>query len=235
NAYVAGFRVAGKTGTSTDTTTEAATGEKKYMVSFVGFAPADDPEIAVLVILDNPSKESGISASGGVMAAPVVGNIMYDVLPYLGVEPDLGSGSESGVYEVKVPNVKTCSVEEARKSMESLGFNVKVVGSGATVTDQAPMANVSIAPNSTVIIYVGEDKPNKTVEVETLNGMSYRQAKAVLEQDGLFIRCVGVAPSDSLTIVVASQSISPGSEVAYGSVVQVTLIDNDSTIMESAG
>ncbi len=235
NAYVAGYRVAGKTGTSTDTITEAETGKKEYMVSFVGFAPANDPEIAVLVILDNPSSESGMSASGGVMAAPVVGNIMYDVLPYLGVEPDLGIDGESGIYEVKVPNVKTLDVSQAKADMESLGFKVKVVGSGSVVTDQAPIANVSIAPNSTVILYAGEDKPTKTVKVETLNGMSYRQAKAVLEQDGLFIRSMGVPPSESLTIVVASQSISPQSEVAFGSVVQVTLIDNDSSIMEGAG
>jgi len=235
NAYVAGYRVAGKTGTSTDTITEAETGKKEYMVSFVGFAPADDPEIAVLVILDNPSSESGIYPSGGVMAAPVVGSIMYDVLPYLGVEPDLGIEGESGVYEIKVPNVKTYSVTEAKTTMEELGFKVKVVGSGSVVTDQAPQANVSIAPNSTVVIYAGEEKPDKTIKVETLNGMSYRQAKAVLEQDGLFIRSVGVPPSEALTIVVASQSISPGSEVAYGTVVQVTLIDNDSSIMEGAG
>ncbi len=235
NAYVAGYRVAGKTGTSTDTVTEAETGKKEYILSFVGFAPADDPEIAVLVMLDNPSTESGIYPSGGVMAAPVVGSIMYDVLPYLGVEPDLGADGVSGVYEVKVPNVKSYSVTEAKQNMESLGFKVKIVGNGSTVTDQAPMANVSIAPNSTVVLYAGEDKPDKTVSVETLNGMSYRQAKAVLEQDGLFIRCVGVAPSESLTIVVASQSVSPGSEVAYGSVVQVTLIDNDTDVMEGAG
>jgi beta-lactam-binding protein with PASTA domain len=82
---------------------------------------------------------------------------------------------------------------------------------------------------------VGEDKPDKTVRVETLNGMSYRQAKAVLEQDGLFIRSVGVPPSEALTIVVASQSVSPNSEVTFGSVIQVTLIDNDSSIMEGAG
>lgn len=235
NAYVAGYRVAGKTGTSTDTITEAETGRKEYMVSFVGFAPADDPEIAVLVILDNPSNESGIYPSGGVMAAPVVGNIMYDVLPYLGVEPNLGIDGESGVYEIKVPNVKGYSLGEAKATMEELGFKVKIVGSGTEVTDQAPMANISIAPNSTVIIYAGEDKPEKTVRVETLNGMSYRQAKAVLEQDGLFIRSVGVPPSEALTIVVASQSVSPNSEVAFGSVIQVTLIDNDSSIMEGAG
>lgn len=235
NAYVAGYRVAGKTGTSTDTLTEAETGRKEYMVSFVGFAPADDPEIAVLVILDNPSNESGIYPSGGVMAAPVVGNIMYDVLPYLGVEPDLGVDGESGIYEVKVPNVKGYSVGEARATMEELGFKVKIVGGGTEVNDQAPMANVSVAPNSTVVIYAGEDKPDETIKVYSLNGMSYRQAKAVLEQDGLFIRSMGVPPSDSLTIVVASQSVSPGSEVAFGSVIQVTLIDNDSSIMEGAG
>ena len=234
NAYVAGYRVAGKTGTSTDTTTEATTGEKKYMVSFVGFAPANDPEIAVLVILDNPSKDSGVYTSGGVMAAPVVGNIMYDVLPYLGIEPYVGEDGAGAAYEVKVPNVKTNNLTDAAANLESLGLNVKIVGSGSTVTDQAPMANVTVVPNSTIILYAGEPKPTKTVEVMNLSGMSFRQAKAVLEQDGLFIRTTGVAASNSQTIVVATQSIAPGSEVAYGSVVQVTLIDNDTSIMETA-
>ena len=87
NAYVAGYRIGGKTGTSTKTTEEIA-GNKEYIVSFIGFAPADDPEIAILVLLDDPSSESGIYISGGQMAAPVVGKMMADILPYLGYEPE---------------------------------------------------------------------------------------------------------------------------------------------------
>ena len=227
NAYVAGYRIAGKTGTSVDTTTEASTGEKKYKVSFIGFAPADDPQIAVLVILDSPSKSSGIYISGGVMAAPVVGKIMNDVLPYIGVQQELDS-DESAASDVKVPNLKGSLVADAKQDLESMGLNVRVVGDGTAVSDQAPAANVTIAQGSTVILYAGESKPTETVIVPALNGMSFRQAKATLEDAGLFIRSVGVAPSDSYTIVVASQGTSAESEVAYGSVIQVTLIDNDS-------
>mgnify|MGYP004527366195 FL=1 len=227
NAYVAGYRIAGKTGTSVDTTTEASTGEKKYKVSFIGFAPADDPQIAVLIILDSPSKSSGIYISGGVMAAPVVGKIMNDVLPCVGVQQDLGE-DEGASSDVKMPNLKGGLVADAKQDLESLGLNVRVVGNGTAVSDQAPAANVTIAQGSTVILYAGESKPTETVIVPALNGMSFRQAKAALEDAGLFIRSVGVAPSDSYTIVVASQGTSAESEVAYGSVIQVTLIDNDS-------
>ncbi|MCD8002222.1 MAG: stage V sporulation protein D, partial [Oscillospiraceae bacterium] len=84
NAYVSGYRIGGKTGTSTDTVTEAATGAKKYIVSFIGFAPADDPEICILVLLKNPSSDTGVAVSGGNMGAPTVANMMADILPYLG-------------------------------------------------------------------------------------------------------------------------------------------------------
>ena len=84
NAAVEGYRIGGKTGTSTKTTQEIA-GTKEYIVSFIGVAPADDPELALLVLLDNPSSESGIYISGGQMAAPVVGDMLADILPYLGI------------------------------------------------------------------------------------------------------------------------------------------------------
>ena len=229
NAYVAGYRVAGKTGTAENVTREVQTGTKSYWVSFIGFAPADDPQVAVLVVLDSPSLSSGIYISGGGMAAPVVGRIMSDVLPYLGVEQVFDS-EEAASADVKVPAVKGRSVAEAREELEGKGFSVRVVGQDNTVTDQAPMANVSIAAGSSVILYAGESKPDALVEVPALNGMSYAQAKARLEVEGLFIRSVGAAPSTAWNIVVSGQGVTAGSEVAYGSVIQVTLIDNDSSV-----
>lgn len=235
NAFVAGYRVAGKTGTSTDTIIEVGEGIKQYKVSFVGFAPANDPKVAVLVILDNPSATSGIGVGGGAMAAPVVGKIMNDVLPYLDVEQDFGPDSAADT-NAKVPNVRGLEIYDAKQELEQLGFNVRIVGGGNEVSDQAPMANVTVQQGSTVVIFAGEGKPTDTVLVPELKGMSFRQAKAVLEQDGLFIRSMGVMPSESTNIVVASQSISSGSEVAYGSAIQVTLIDNDSSVAgETAG
>ena len=229
NAYVAGYRVAGKTGTAENVTREVQTGMKSYWVSFIGFAPADDPQVAVLVVLDSPSLSSGIYISGGGMAAPVVGRIMADVLPYLGVEQVFDS-EEAANADVKVPAEKGRSIADARQELEDKGFTVRVVGDGSVVTDQAPMANVSIAAGSSVILYAGSDKPSDTVEVPALNGMSYAQAKARLEVEGLFIRSVGAAPSTSWNIVVSGQAVTAGSEVAYGSVIQVTLIDNDSSV-----
>ncbi len=233
NAYVAGYRVAGKTGTSVDTIAEAS-GEKKYKVSFIGFAPADDPQIAVLVILDSPSRSSGIYISGGVMAAPVVGKIMSDVLPHIGVEQEFGAG-ENKLVGVKVPNVKGLGLVEAKQRLTELGFEVTFSGTQDTITDQAPMANVTVAEGSTIILYAGDPKPTDTVTVPNLSNMSFKQARAVLQQDGLFLKSTGVAPSDSRTIVVAGQGTSAGSSVSFGSVVQVTLIDNDTSIMESVG
>lgn len=103
NAYVAGYRIGGKTGTSTKTTKEIS-GEKEYIVSFIGFAPADDPEVAILVLLDDPSPESGIYISGGQMAAPVVGKMMADILPYLGLR--------AGVYRLRAcpPPTRPCEL-----------------------------------------------------------------------------------------------------------------------------
>jgi beta-lactam-binding protein with PASTA domain len=159
---------------------------------------------------------------------------MYDVLPYLDIEPDYGADGSASA-DVKVPNLKDMTLLEAKQALEELGLKVKMQGTQNTVTQQIPMANVSVAPGSTVIIYAGDEKPTKTVHVPDMKGMTFRQARAVLEQDGLYLRGTGVAPSESTTIVVASQGITPGSEVAYGTVIQVTLIDNDSSIMESAG
>ncbi len=227
NAYVAGYRIAGKTGTSE----KVGQNSDDYMVSFVGFAPADDPQIAVLVILDSPSSESGIYISGGVMAAPVVGNIFADALPYLGVDT-VYTDEEQQNIDISVPNVKSLTSSEAIAELEESGFSVRTVGTGETVTDQLPMANVRVAVGTEVIIYLGESKPNDTVVVPELTGLTYTDAREELESCGLFVAYSGVMPSSS-TIVVSRQSVNAGNEVARGTVIEVTLVDSDTSIMET--
>lgn len=230
NAYVAGYRVAGKTGTSEDVGQDT----DEYMVSFVGFAPADDPQIAVLVVLDNPDPASGIYISGGVMAAPVVGSIFADVLPYLGIEKSL-TNDNSTVTNAIMPNVKTMSVQEATDNLKALGFAVSMIGDGDTVTDQVPSPNVRLAIGSTVIIYAGGEKPRHTVTVPDVTGKAFKSARAYFGIYGLYLNTVGVEPTNSDTVVVQRQGIEAGREVAYGTVIEVSLIDNDTSIMETTG
>ena len=227
NASVAGYRVGGKTGTSE----KVGQASNEYMVSFVGIAPMDDPQVAVLVILDSPDPTSGIYISGGGMVAPTVGNILADILPYLGVEESGGSASSN----VAVPNVRSSSVAEARARMQDLGFEVKVMGDGDVVTDQAPVGNLKIAAGSTVLLYAGEEKPTQKVTVPDMTGKTYRAAKQYFEAFGLFIKAAGVPPTDSKTIEIQRQSIAPGETVNFGTVVEIGLIDTDKSLMETHG
>jgi len=226
NAYVAGYHIAGKTGTSTDTVKQAAEDRKEYKVSFCGFAPANDPEIAVLVILDNPlpQSETGIYVSGGAMAAPVVGSILSECLEYLGVEPDY-TAEELQVADVTMPKVKGRTVEEAKAILEAAGLGVRVVGDGADVTAQLPGVNTVIAADSQVILYAGEEIPEEPAIVPDLYGMTVKQARSALEKAGLFMKTSGASPGVR-GVVVSTQSVSAGSEAVYGSVVRVTLLDN---------
>ncbi|MBR3554388.1 MAG: PASTA domain-containing protein [Oscillospiraceae bacterium] len=227
NASVAGYRVGGKTGTSEKVGQASA----DYMVSFVGIAPMEDPQVAVLVILDSPDRTSGLSISGGSMVAPTVGNILADILPYLGVEEAGGSAS----FNVSVPNVRSATVADAKAQLQSLGFGVQVLGDGDIVTDQAPVGNLKIVEGSTVILYAGVDKPTDMVTVPDMTGKSFRAAKQYFEAFGLFIKSAGVMPSDSKTIEVQRQSISPGETVNFGTVVEIGLIDTNPDLLETHG
>ncbi|MDR2606137.1 MAG: PASTA domain-containing protein, partial [Oscillospiraceae bacterium] len=223
NARVAGYSIAGKTGTSE----KVGQASDERVVSFIGYAPADDPQIAVLVILDSPP---GTNVSGGVMAAPVVGNILTDALPYLGIEPIVeGSADQRSTF---MPNIKNLSVAEAREKLDELGLDVRVYGDGGTVLDQLPFSNVQVDLGSQVILYTQTLKPSNPVTVPNVYGMSYSDSRSELETNGLFIRAVGVDPNEGSTIVAARQSFEAGTEVAYGTVVEVTLIDNDTNKME---
>ncbi len=224
NAYVAGYRIGGKTGTSTKTTLEASTGEKQYIVSFVGIAPADDPEIAVLVLLDTPSSACGVYISGGQMAAPTVGNIMADVLPYLGVRAEY-SEEESALADREVPALKGLELPMAQQSADDAGFVCRVVGDGDTVTGQLPAAGAVIAAGSELVLYCGGEPDASDAVVPELRGLSYEQARAALAECGLYLRDdSGILGGDGVTVV--SQSREAGSTVGRGSVVGVNLSDS---------
>ncbi len=223
NAAVPGYKIGGKTGTSVDTTLEATTGKKDYTVSFCGIAPMDDPQIVLLLLLDNPTDKSKVFISGGNMAAPVVGRILSEILPYLGVEPEY-TEEEKKNLDVAVPKLVEKSIEEASQLLKKQGLTVKVVGDGAAVTDQLPLANVSVAPGSKVILYAGTVKPTNTVTVPELYGKSFLDAKKALEDAGLYIKSGGTLLS-SAKAVVSTQSVK-NSEVPVGSVVEVTLVDS---------
>ena len=226
NAAVAGYRIGGKTGTSTKTTQEIA-GTKEYIVSFIGFAPADDPEIALLVLLDDPG-DSGVYVSGGQMAAPVVGKMMADILPYLGYEPEY-SETQLGVIDRTVPDVTGLDTAAASSKLAEAGFGCRILGSGGTVTQQLPAAGSSIAAGSEALLYAGEAAP-ETAVVPSLAGLSYDAAREALAGAGLFIASGNTAAADGAQIVSA-QSLAPGTAAAAGSVVTVTLYDNDEELL----
>ena len=223
NAAVPGYKIGGKTGTSVDTTHEVETGTKDYTVSFCGIAPMDDPQIVILLILDKPTNKSGVYVSGGNMAAPVVGRIMSEVLPYLGVQP-VYTEEEKANLDVPVPKLVDKSIEDAKQLLKKQGLTVRVVGDGAAVTGQLPAANVSIAPGSQVILYAGTEKPANTVTVPELYGKSFANAKKALEDAGLFVKSGGTL-STTANAVVSTQSVKKGEQVPAGSVVEVTLVD----------
>lgn len=229
NAAVSGYRIGGKTGTSEKVSYEAQTGKKEYIVSFVGFAPADDPQIAILVLLDTPGNESGVYISGGQMAAPTVGKMFSDILPYMGIEPEYDA-DETGRIDRAVPKLEGLSVDKAEALLKEHGFECTVIGSGSTVTDQLPQANTLIASGSAVIVYADESPDALLQTVPDISGLSYYDAMRVLGRCGVFIRSES-SVLDAHTQIVASQSIKAGSSVKAGTVIEVGLLSGDESML----
>ena len=229
NAYVAGYRIAGKTGTSEKVAQDVAGGKKEYIASFIGFAPADDPQIVILVILDSPSEETGIYISGGQMGAPTVGKMFADVLPYMGVEAEY-TEKEIANMDKTVPNLVGMTVSEATAALSSRNLAIRTVGNGANITGQLPAANMVVASGSQIIVYL-EASPSEEVEImPDITNYSYSVARQMLGSLGLFVRCsMGVADEAEL-VVVAKQNIEPGQEVEHGTVVEVELVDADTSM-----
>ena len=211
NAYLAGYHIAGKTGTSE----KIPRGNGKYIASFLAFAPADDPQVACLVILDEPT---GSSYYGGIIAAPVVKNIMEETLQYLGVEPRYNE-DETEYIDIEVPDVSGKTQAEAAKLLNEAGFEMRVKGSGETITDQIPKAHTWLAADSTVVVYMNDTRAERTVVVPKVVGESAAGAAAVLTSEGLNARIRGV-PGEGGS-VCSSQSPEAGTIVEPGTVVTI--------------
>lgn len=217
NAYVKGYRIAGKTGTSEKTDQRNESGEvDKYIASFIGFAPANDPEIAILIMIDEPKAGEYF---GGLVAAPIAGDVMSDILPYLGVQPEY-TPEELATVDVAVPAEIGKDSDAAIKDLESAGFNYKLVGGEGKIETQNPASGEHIPQKGTVVLYTNGEKPTAKCTVPDLSNLSFGTAKRELAEVGLNIRVVGNAKSGS---VVSSQEPEAGSVVAGGSVVTVKL------------
>ena len=222
NAYVPGYRVGGKTATS-EILKEAEDVEDRYTASFIGVAPMDDPQIVVLVAISDLPESS--PHGGGAIAAPVVGRIMEDVLPYIGVTP-VYTDEENDRRELTVPGVVGSTQEQAASTLQQAGFAYRVVGSGDTVTDQVPASGVRIPASGKVILYMGEDKPAEQIEVPDLTGLTPDECRDTLEQYGLYLKQKGVASSQITGNTTASQqSPAKGTKVNIGAVVAVEFSD----------
>ena len=218
NGQVAGYRIGGKTGTAD----KGQSGD--VVVSFLCFAPADDPQIMMLITMDTPSRSTGTYVSGGNMVAPYSSAIMAEILPYLGIEPSYSAEELMGV-DTTVPNVIGMSVEEAKDRLKERGFACKVEGDGETITDQTPVGGAIIPGKSTVVLYAGAEKSDKMCKVPPLVGCTAAQANTIAANAGLLIRFTGTTSSESSTVLVFSQDLESGTEVPAGTVITVRLGD----------
>ena len=225
NAYVAGYRMAGKTGTSDKTDQQVAENEKKDVVaSFSGFAPADDPEVAILVLLDEPHAPINF---GGTISAPVAQKIMADTLPYLGIEP-VYTEEELANMSRTTPDVTDKEVSVAENTIANSSLQSKVVGSGSTVIRQVPEAGTTIPKNGTVVLYTEDSTPQKAV-VPDFKDKTLSQANQAAVNAGINLQISGLTVNDGSDGEAkgGSQSIPAGTEVEHGTVVEVEFLYED--------
>ncbi len=225
NASVAGFSIGGKTGTSEkiDVLDENGQPTLDKIVSFVGIAPMDNPEYIVLVALDTPSRATGTYISGGVMAAPTVGAVMADILPYLGVKQTFSQEDMAG-KQIVVEDFQGLSQKEAEKILKANGLTAQHIGSGETVTGQIPAAGASVPGGSELLLYYGDDAPSQSVEVPDFKGMNRQQASDAAGALGLYILPVG-NQEISTTVTATAQSIEPKTLVGVGTTVRIEFAD----------
>lgn len=212
NAYVAGYHVAGKTGTSEKTGIE----ETKYIASFAGFAPCDDPEITVVVIIDAPGTAR---YSGGDIAAPVAGEIFEKVLPYLGVEPSYTDEELSKLSEA-TPNYVGKTLSAAKTELAMTEHTVKVIGNGDTVVSQSPEAGRTAPANGVVVLYTESGVEKQTAQVPDFTNLSVAQANSLAISCGFNIKISGSSFSSS-GVVAYKQEYEQGTELELGSVITV--------------
>lgn len=215
NAYIKGYRVAGKTGTSE----KIPRGQGKYVASFVGFAPANDPKVACLVVVDEPSLGSYY---GGAVAAPVVGRILQDTLQYLGIEPQY-TADEVTTIDVGVPDVVGQEISVAKKRLSDMGFRYTIVGNGDSVVSQMPAPGATVSAGSMIVMYTESTQTEEMVTVPDVKNKSLARVKSILSANGLNLSIVGAGATgaDSDRTVAEKQTPEAGASVERGSVVEV--------------
>lgn len=225
NAQVYGFSVGGKTGTSEkiDVLDENGNPTLDKIVSFVGVAPMDDPQYIVLVALDTPSRSTGLYISGGVMAAPTVGAVLSDILPYLGVTRSYPEGDASGQMVI-LEDLTGLTPKEVTAKLKSQNLTAKLIGEGEQVTAQIPQAGTAVPGNSEVLLYFGEVPETQTVAVPDFTGMNKQQAAEAAGKIGLYILSEG---NDALlpSVVVSMQSHPKDTQVSVGTTITLTFTD----------
>ena len=218
NGQVAGYRIGGKTGTADKTGTRNTT--REVVVSFMCFAPADDPQYIMLLTMDTPSRNTGTAVYGGTMVAPTASQIMGEILPALGIEPDYSAEELSGA-DAAVPYVEGKTAEEAKAALKSAGFTYRTVGSGETVTDQTPAGGAIVPNNASVVLYLGAEKPDTPSTVPDVTGKTPTEANKALTNAGLIMKVAGATSASGGSVTAISQSAEAGSQLPAGSVVTV--------------
>ncbi len=229
NAYIKGYRIGGKSGTSQKLHENKETGsESLYVSSYVGFAPANDPEILMLLMVDEPQGRDHNGSHvyyGSMVAAPVVSAVFKDALPYLGYYPEY-TDEELAALDITVPSVEGQSVEAAEETLSNLELQAYVVGDGDTVVTQVPSRSSSIPRNGKVILYTEENMDTQYTEVPNVIGHTLSDVNYLLTSANINFKA-GDGASAHSGAVAYSQNYLPGTIVPVGTVVEVTFIVKD--------
>ncbi len=213
-AYIRGYRVGGKTGTSEKT----PRGNGKYVASFIGIAPSDEPEIICLVMLDEPSAGAYF---GGIIATPVARNIMEETLHYLGIDPSY-TAEELATMETTVPNIAGMTVEQAKQALINANLKFSIEGAGEKILNQLPKAGVKVNQQSTVMLYTEETMVNTTATVPNLLNMTVNQVATLVSNARLNLNVQGAGSTTSNEAVLSyKQSLEPGTVVDIGTTITV--------------
>ena len=225
--YISGYKVAGKTGTTEKrgvTKVESSFSED-YISSFCGYAPADDPQIAMLVFFDTPD---GDAYYGSQVSSPVIINIMSEVLPYLDVKTSY-TDEELGYVDASAGDYTGVSVDEAKTAVEADGFTATVKGNGSTVISQIPTVSSGLQKGGSIVLYTDSDSQSETVSVPSLIGLSPDEVNDVASAYGLNVSFSGATTSSGTS---SSQNIEAGTSVSPGTVITVSFADSSSTLNE---
>ena len=224
NGYIAGYRICGKTGTSQKILEDNIdTSKKHYIASYCGFAPADDPEYALLIFFDEPE---GDSYYGSTVAGPVFANCMSQILPYLGVEP-VYTEEELSRLDTTVENVVGEGTDTAKTKLDQEGFTVIIKGDGDKVLAQSPAGGEKIPKQGTVVLYTTKESQEETVTVPDLTGLSFSQANERATNAGVQICMTGAITGNGVS---QSQSIEAGEKVKQGTVITVNFVEADAVM-----